>query len=98
MDERRSVRRTQVLRNAKIIINHRSATIISCTLQDLTNHGACLSLASTYRLPDTFELTFEHGRSRRPCRVMWRTRTKLGVSFDPAPETPTDEDEEAPAD
>ncbi len=93
MDERRSVRRTQVLRNAKIIVNHRSATIISCTLHNLTSHGACLSLASTYRLPDTFELTFEHGRSRRPCRVVWRTKTKLGVSFDPAPEeTPADEE------
>ena len=83
MDERRAVRRTRVLRNAKIILQQRGE-IISCTLKDLTSHGACLSVASTYRLPDTFELTFEHGRSRRPCRVMWRTHDKLGVAFDPA--------------
>jgi len=87
MEERRTFRRTTVLRNAKIILGHRSP-IVSCTLKDLTSHGACLSVASTYGLPDTFELTFEHGRSRRLCRVMWRSHNKLGVSFDPAEERP----------
>jgi hypothetical protein len=87
MEERRAFRRTTVLRNAKIILGHRSP-MVSCTLKDLTSHGACLSVASTYRLPDTFELTFEHGRSRRVCRVMWRTHDKLGVSFDPLEEQP----------
>jgi hypothetical protein len=87
MDERRAYRRTTVLRNAKIMLGHRSP-IVSCTLKDLTSHGACLSVASTYGLPDIFELTFEHGRSRRLCRVIWRTDNKLGVSFDPAEEQP----------
>ena len=81
MDERRGVKRTPVLRNAKIILNHRYS-IVHCTLQNLTDDGACLSLASTYRLPDTFELTFEHGRSRRVCRVIWRTHNRLGVAFE----------------
>ncbi len=89
MDERRAVQRTVVLRNAKIILGPRSS-IVSCTLKDLTSHGACLSVASTYLLPDTFELTFEHGRSRRACRVMWRTHDKLGVSFDAAIDQPAD--------
>jgi hypothetical protein len=82
MEERRAVQRTKVLRNAKIILDHR-APVISCTVKDLNGQGACLSVASTYRLPDTFELTFEHGRSRRACRVIWRTRDKLGVAFVP---------------
>jgi hypothetical protein len=85
MEERRVFRRTTVLRNAKIILGHRSP-MVSCTIKDLTSHGACLSVASTYRLPDTFELTFEHGRSRRVCHVKWRTHNKLGVSFDPVDE------------
>ncbi|MEA2989702.1 MAG: hypothetical protein QOG83_2413 [Alphaproteobacteria bacterium] len=79
--ERRQVRRTRVLRNAKIILSHRYS-IIHCTLHNLTSHGACLALGSTYRVPDSFELTFEHGRSRRPCRVIWRTSSRLGVCFD----------------
>jgi hypothetical protein len=67
--------------------------MVSCTLKDLTSHGACLSVASTYRLPDVFELTFEHGRDRRRCYVKWRTQNKLGVSFDADDEQPADPDE-----
>jgi hypothetical protein len=32
-------------------------------------------------VPETFDLTFEHGRTRRLCRVVWRTNNKLGVAF-----------------
>jgi hypothetical protein len=94
MEERRAIRRTAVLRNAKIILGHR-LPMVSCTLKDLTSHGACLSVASTYKLPDVFELTFEHGCDRRQCWVRWRTHNKLGVSFDPPPE-PDDPEQAAP--
>jgi len=80
MDDRRAVQRTRVLRNAKIILDRRTS-LIHCTVLDLTGCGACLSLAATYRLPETFELTFDYGRSRRPCQVRWRTDDKIGVSF-----------------
>jgi hypothetical protein len=86
MQDRRAVKRTRVQRNAKIIVNERPSngrsSVIHCTLHDLTSHGAQLTLASTFRLPDTFELTFEHGRSRRPCRVVWRTANRFGVCFE----------------
>jgi hypothetical protein len=32
-------------------------------------------------VPQTFDLTFEHGRTRRACRVVWRTDTS--VTFEP---------------
>jgi hypothetical protein len=79
-EERRIVRRTKVLRSAKIIVPSRSP-VIHCTVQDITSGGACLKLANTYGVPENFELTFEHGRTRRRCRVVWRTHDKLGVSF-----------------
>jgi hypothetical protein len=81
-DDRRTVQRTRVLRCAKIIVPRRSP-VIHCTVQNITGVGACLKLANTYGLPPTFELTFEHGRTRRTCRVVWRTETKLGVAFEP---------------
>ncbi len=81
MNDRRDVARTRVRRNAEIVIIRRGATKVQCTLQDLTSTGACLTLASTYQVPDTFELTFDRGRSRRPCWVKWRTADRLGVSF-----------------
>jgi hypothetical protein len=79
-EDRRDVQRTRVLRNAKIIVPRKSP-VISCTVQNITSGGACLKLAHTFGVPDTFELTFEHGRTRRACRVVWRTNDKLGVSF-----------------
>jgi hypothetical protein len=79
--DRRDVRRTKVLRNAKIIVPARSP-VIHCTVQNVTSGGACLKLANTYGVPDIFELTFEHGRTRRACRVAWRTADMLGVAFE----------------
>ena len=81
--DRRTVQRTKVLRNAKIIAPRRTS-VIHCTVQNITSAGACLKLANTYGVPDQFELTFEHGRTRRPCRVVWRTADLLGVSFEEA--------------
>ena len=87
MNNRRAVKRTRVLRNAKILVP-RNSPVIHCTVQDLTSIGACLTMANTYGLPATFDLTFEHGRTRRSCRVVWRTSDRLGVSFDkPAAES-----------
>jgi hypothetical protein len=80
-DDRRAVQRTRVLRCAKIIVPRRSP-VIHCTVQNITSSGACLKLANTHGVPQTFELTFEHGRTRRACRVIWRTETKLGVAFE----------------
>jgi hypothetical protein len=41
-------------------------------------------------VPDTIELTFDHGRSCRPCRVKWRSGDELGVSFEKRPESPAE--------
>lgn len=82
--ERRARRRTRILRNAKIIAP-RSTSMIHCTVQDITSAGAGLKVANTYGMPQAFELTFEQGRTRRSCRVVWCTNDSLGVMFeDPA--------------
>jgi hypothetical protein len=78
--ERRALKRTRVSRNAKIIVPRRSP-VIFCTVENITGGGACLKLASTFGVPETFDLTFEHGRTRRLCRVVWPTNNKLGVAF-----------------
>lgn len=83
MNSRRTVERTRVLRNAKILVP-RNSPVIHCTVQNITSAGACLTLANTHGLPATFDLTFEHGRTRRPCRVVWRTNDRVGVRFEQA--------------
>jgi hypothetical protein len=87
MNERRDVARTRMRHNAEIVVMRRGATKLPCTLQDLTSTGACLTLADSHEVPDTFELTFDRSRSHRACRVKWRTGDKLGVSFE-KPQTP----------
>jgi len=82
-DDRRTVQRTRILRGAKIMVPRRSP-VIHCTVQNITSSGACLKLANTFGLPPTFDLTFEHGRTRRGCRVIWRTDDRLGVVFEVA--------------
>jgi hypothetical protein len=82
-EDRRGRKRTRVTRNAKILVPRRSS-VIFCTVEDLTSVGARLKLANTFGVPETFELTFEHGRTRRSCRVMWRTDDKVGVAFETA--------------
>jgi len=86
IENRRAVQRTRVLRCAKIIVPRRSP-VISCTVQNITSGGACLKLANTFGLPETFDLTFEHGRTRRACRVVWRTTDQIGVMFQTAEQT-----------
>jgi hypothetical protein len=80
-DDRRNITRTRISRNAKIIAPQR-AQIIHCTVQNITNGGACLKVANTCGMPSTFELTFEQGRTRRACRVVWWTADELGVAFE----------------
>jgi|SRR6185503_14213105 len=82
MQERRAIVRTRVNRNAEIVLGGHMAEKVQCTLRDLTNAGACIALACPYAMPDTFELTLDHGRSLRPCRVRWRAHDRLGVSFE----------------
>jgi hypothetical protein len=79
--DRRNVTRTRISRSAKIIAPQRSQ-VIHCTVQNITNGGACLKVANTCGMPGTFELTFEQGRTRRACRVVWWTNDEIGVAFE----------------
>ena len=85
MEERRAIVRTRVRRDAEIVLGGRAGAKVHCTLRDLTNAGACIALPSPHEMPDTFELTLDHGRSLRPCRVRWRGHDRLGVSFEMLP-------------
>jgi hypothetical protein len=83
MNERRDVKRTRIARSATLIVPPRSPVIHS-NVQDHPSGSACMHRADTYGVPQTFELTFEHGRTRRACRIVWRTHDKLGVAFEEA--------------
>jgi hypothetical protein len=80
--ERRNPPRTRVLKGGKLIFNQH-ASVIDCTVRNLSNNGACLQLVTTLSVPEEFELSFDSFRTVRHCRVRWRTAEKLGVAFHP---------------
>src|SRR5437588_12436628 len=83
MFERRGIQRTRVSKAAKIILDDRS--LVDCTVRDLTNVGAAMHVPSAAGILTVFSLSFDRGRSSRPCRVIWRIQTKMGVSFGEMP-------------
>ena len=78
MQDRRNVKRTQMLKHGKIIAQ--SATI-DCMIYDLTNSGAGLRISPGEAVPDQFELIFDSPLFTRKCRVQWRNNERLGVAF-----------------
>lgn len=80
MQERRRAARHTVFKAAKITINGRPA-LIECTVRNVTNNGACLSLMTTRRIPEAFELSFDNFKTVRKCVVTWRRARELGVRF-----------------
>jgi hypothetical protein len=79
MQERRKMARTRVLKGAKFLLGNTS--VIDCVVRDLTNFGAGVEIPNTIDLPDTLDLSFNDGRTLRPCRRIWRKINKTGVQF-----------------
>jgi hypothetical protein len=77
--ERRNLARHRALKRARIIFKGHLSTI-DCTVSNLSDLGACLTVASPIGIPDTFDLMIDHV-SVRDCRVTWRKATQIGVEF-----------------
>lgn len=80
MDERRRWSRARVLKTGRIAVSDK-APKIECAVRNISDAGACLQVHSgTFGIPREFELLLDGGL-RHPCRVVWRTESRLGVSF-----------------
>ncbi|RAI38768.1 PilZ domain-containing protein [Rhodoplanes roseus] len=80
MDERRTAIRMKVLKTGRIAVSEK-APKIECAVRNLSGSGACLQVHSgTFGIPREFELLLDGGL-RHPCKVVWRTESRLGVSF-----------------
>ena len=79
MEERRKVLRHRTLKAGSISFNR--AAGIDCRVRNLSPAGACLEVASQLGVPDDFVLVVESDHVHKPCHVIWRTATRLGVEF-----------------
>jgi PilZ domain len=79
MQQRRSYPRFRVLKGAKIVLG--TSSVLDCVVRDLTSGGARIKIANAIGLPKEFAITFDGGRTCRPCRVAWNTFGEVGVEF-----------------
>jgi PilZ domain-containing protein len=80
MTEQRRHPRHRTLKAGRIVFNHRFS-VISCTVRNLSDGGACLQVATSVGIPDDFDLVIEPEREPRPCHVAWRSEQRIGVAF-----------------
>lgn len=53
-----------------------------CTMCDVSQEGAQLLVVDAEAVPEMFVLALRaDGAARRQCKVVWRTKTQLGVEF-----------------
>jgi PilZ domain len=54
---------------------------LDAVILNLSDTGASVRVSSTVEIPDEVYFTIESGHTVR-CRVAWRTRYRLGLSFE----------------
>ncbi|MEW6452432.1 MAG: PilZ domain-containing protein [Pseudomonadota bacterium] len=77
-DDRRKTERRDIALDVHVEIQ------AACSLSDVSETGARLTVRHPTCLPDEFQLVFNR-ELRRWCRVKWRSETQVGVEFIAAP-------------
>ena len=57
------------------------SSITACVVRRLTKVGAHIEVPPSFDVPETFNMTFDGGRTIRPCRLMWRSLNEMAVEF-----------------
>ena len=79
-DDRRSSKRRRTVLKGRVLFNNRSS-VFDCTVRDLSDTGAQLTLADVSALPPDFELEIPSRDILVPARVMWSRGKNHGVRF-----------------
>jgi hypothetical protein len=77
MQERRESAGSRVLESAK----PSKSSIAPCVVRHVSKVGARIEVPSSFDVPDTFNMTFDGGRTIRPCRLVWRSFNEMTVEF-----------------
>ena len=79
MHDRRDRSRSRIFKSAKLILG--TSSVFDCVVRNLTNGGARIEIPNAVDLPEAVDITFDGGRTFRPCRLVWRTLNETGVQF-----------------
>ena len=80
MAERRSFQRGRTLLGGKIVFNT-GRSVIDCTVRNLSDEGACVEVASPIGLPGDVHLLIAGDAEPRPCKLVWQSGNRIGLSF-----------------
>ncbi len=78
-EDHRASQRHRTLKGGRIVVNDGFSTY-DCTIRNLSETGAKLSVTSSIGIPQRFDLALQDGR-RFACDIAWRTETEIGVRF-----------------
>ena len=79
---RRRSPRIRTFKAGKLVFNA-GASVLDCTIRDLSSSGACLDVGAPARTPAEFVLEFDLGEGIRRvfCATKWRRKGAIGVIF-----------------
>lgn len=78
MNEHRIAPRKRVLKAGTIEFG---GGAIDCTVRNLSETGAALSVESPVGIPSEFNLIVSTDQVNRTCRVVWRKENRIGIAF-----------------
>jgi hypothetical protein len=79
-NQRQSARRTVFI---KALLLREGKSGLPCTLVDISDVGARLIVDDVTEVPERFRIVMtEQGVPRRDCRLVWRGRNDVGVTFE----------------
>ena len=78
MENHRTAPRKRVLKAGEIEFG---AGAIDCTVRNLSETGAALSVESPVGIPAEFNLITVSDHMNRRCRVVWRKENRIGITF-----------------
>ena len=79
MDKAPRVPRRRVLKAGSITFG---GSTIDCTVRNVSETGAALEVVSPLYIPDRFTLVVQTDQLKRPCHIVWRQGSRIGVAFD----------------
>jgi hypothetical protein len=80
IENRKSIRRVIGLNAA--LFDEQQSMLGTCTIRDMSGHGAMLKLSAATSVPDEFILVLSRdGNVRRRCRIVRRTESEIAAQF-----------------
>ena len=78
--EKRAARRQRVLKDGKVVLPNQ-ASVVDCTIRDMSPTGARLVCLDQQAVPDSFALVTVSSRLMCEVTVRWRRGDAIGVEF-----------------